>query len=98
MPRQSISYTNRARYMAVIGSEKSMPLKLHRRMRFSTIEHKGRKVILRGRVFRAVFAPTTTEENLMDARLDFFGQCTPSSGECDNRRSSHGTHGNHGAP
>lgn len=51
MPRESVRYTNRARYMAVAGDEKSMPLKLHRRMRFSSLESHGRKVTLKGRVF-----------------------------------------------
>jgi hypothetical protein len=51
MPRQSLRYTSRARYMAVVGDERSLPLKLHRRMRFSTLEHHGKHVVLKGRVF-----------------------------------------------
>jgi hypothetical protein len=50
-PRRSIRYSNSARYMAVIGHEKSLPLKLHRRMRFSTLQHRGNKVVLTGWVF-----------------------------------------------
>lgn len=51
VPAKSIRYTNRARYIAVAGGEKSMPLKLHRRMRFSTLERKGGNVVLKGWVF-----------------------------------------------
>jgi len=51
MPREALRYTNRARYMAVAGGEKSLPLKLHRRMRFSTLEAHGKKVTLKGRIF-----------------------------------------------
>ena len=51
VPAESVRYTNDARYMAVAGGEKSLPLKLHRRMRFSTLESKGRKVVLKGRIF-----------------------------------------------
>ena len=51
MPREAIRYTNDARYMAVIGDEESLPLKLHRRMRFSSLESHGRKVTLKGRIF-----------------------------------------------
>ena len=51
VPAKSIRYTNAARYIAVAGGEKSMPLKLHRRMRFSTLERKGNNVVLKGWVF-----------------------------------------------
>lgn len=51
MPRQSLRYTSRARYMAVIGNEKSLPLKLHRRMRFSSLTHHGKQITLKGMIF-----------------------------------------------
>ena len=51
VPAKSIRYTNSARYIAVAGGEKSMPLKLHRRMRFSTLQRKGDHVVLKGWVF-----------------------------------------------
>jgi hypothetical protein len=51
MPRQSMRYSNDARYMAVIGHKKSLPLKLHRRMRFSTLTSHGKTVTLKGMVF-----------------------------------------------
>lgn len=51
MPSQSLRYSSRARYMAVVGKEQSLPLKLHRRMRFSTLTHHGSKLTLKGMVF-----------------------------------------------
>jgi hypothetical protein len=51
MPRESMRYSNNARYLALAGGEKSLPLKLHRRMRFSTLESHGNKVTLKGRIF-----------------------------------------------
>lgn len=51
VPADAIRYTNSARYIAVAGGEKSMPLKLHRRMRFSTLTRHGNKVVLKGWVF-----------------------------------------------
>ncbi|MFL5845370.1 MAG: hypothetical protein ACJ762_11800 [Solirubrobacteraceae bacterium] len=51
VPAESIRYSNRARYVAKAAGEKSMPLKLHRRMRFSTLESHGKKVTLKGRIF-----------------------------------------------
>ncbi|MCW2990071.1 MAG: hypothetical protein JWM73_665 [Solirubrobacterales bacterium] len=51
MPRESIRYGNRARYVAKVAGETSLPLKLHRRMRFSTLESHGRTVTLKGRIF-----------------------------------------------
>lgn len=51
VPSESVRYSNRARYIAKAAGEKSLPLKLHRRMRFSTLESHGRKVTLKGRIF-----------------------------------------------
>lgn len=51
VPAESVRYSSRARYVAKVAREESLPLKLHRRMRFSTIESKGRKVVLKGRIF-----------------------------------------------
>jgi hypothetical protein len=50
-PKNRIRWSNKARYMAVSGDEHSMPLKLHRRMRFSSLQHRGNRVVLTGRVF-----------------------------------------------
>lgn len=51
VPAESVRYSNRARYLAKAGHEKSLPLKLHRRMRFSTLSSHGNKVTLKGRIF-----------------------------------------------
>lgn len=51
VPADAIRYTSDARYVARVADEESLPLKLHRRMRFSAIESRGRTVILKGRVF-----------------------------------------------
>lgn len=51
VPAKALRYTSKARYVAYVGGEQSMPLKLHRRMRFSVLRHSGRKVVLVGRVF-----------------------------------------------
>src|SRR4051812_51806 len=51
LPKNRIRWSNTARYEAVAGGKHSSPLKLHRRMRFSTLKHRGNHVVLTGRVF-----------------------------------------------
>jgi hypothetical protein len=50
LPPQRYRYTNTARYMAVHGKDKSLNLKLHRRMVFTSVRSAHGKVILRGLV------------------------------------------------
>jgi hypothetical protein len=51
VPSKGIRYTSRARYMAIVGRDKSMPLKLHRRMRITSMHHHGRTIRLTGRIY-----------------------------------------------
>src|SRR5262249_46870121 len=48
LPPARWRYTNRARYMAVHGNDKSLNLKLHRRMVFTSVSSRHGKVILSG--------------------------------------------------
>jgi hypothetical protein len=48
LPPARYRYTNRARYLAVYGNDKSLDLKLHRRMVFSTVSSRKGKVTLSG--------------------------------------------------
>ena len=57
MPARHVRYTNRARYQASIGSERSLDLKLARRMVWSSLRSSGGKVILKGRVTRPFDRP-----------------------------------------
>lgn len=50
MPDAGIRYTNRARYIARVGREKSLNLKLHRRLVVDKVRSRGGKVTLIGRV------------------------------------------------
>ena len=52
--------TNNARYIATYGSQKSLYLKLHRRMVFTIIRSAHGKVMLRGAVTRPWTSPTDT--------------------------------------
>jgi hypothetical protein len=52
LPPQRYRYTNTARYMAVHGKAKSLNLKLHRRMVFTSVRSRHGKVILSGVVTR----------------------------------------------
>ena len=51
VPAKSIRYTSNARYVAIVGQDQSMPLKLHRRMRISRMRHIGNTIHLVGRVY-----------------------------------------------
>src|SRR5205085_2719950 len=70
-PSRSIRYTSRARYVAIVGGDQSMPLKLHCRMRISRMRHVGNTVHLAGRVYgQQRDAPVPTAP-----RRDAEGEC-----------------------
>ena len=49
--------TNRARYQARMGKERSLALKLARRLRITSITPKGRQVVVRGRISQPLADP-----------------------------------------
>jgi hypothetical protein len=51
LPPNAIRWTNRARYRAVIDGERSMALKLHRRMRISRMKPSTDVITLAGRIY-----------------------------------------------
>jgi hypothetical protein len=57
LPPRSVRFTNRARYQARIGSERSLNLKLHRRMLVTSISSSGGNVTIKGRVVKPLAAP-----------------------------------------
>jgi hypothetical protein len=57
LPPRKLRATNRARYVAQIGKQKSLRLKLVRRMVVSGTSVKGRRVTIAGRVVRPLGAP-----------------------------------------
>lgn len=57
MPPSSISDTNLSRYTAVRGDERSLPLKLIRRMRTSSVSSKSGNVTIRGQVSLPLASP-----------------------------------------
>jgi len=60
MPRKKVRATNRARYQASIAKEKSLRLKLVRRMLVSETDVRGSRVTIAGRVVRPLGAPIQT--------------------------------------
>ncbi len=56
-PRASVRNTNSARYTAVRGSERSLPLKLTRRMRVSSVVNGKELVTIKGRITLPLAAP-----------------------------------------
>jgi hypothetical protein len=58
MPPARVRDTNASRYTAVRGRERSLPLKLIRRMRTSSVTSSGGFVTIRGRISRPLAAPT----------------------------------------
>jgi hypothetical protein len=62
LPAKAIRGTNRARYQARLGKERSLRLKLKRRMVVNTVKVSGGKVRISGRVSRPLAAPTRTIE------------------------------------
>ena len=57
LPRRSIRNTNRARYVAKVGRERSLNLKLARRMIVTRIASRGDRVTIKGRVVRPLAKP-----------------------------------------
>ncbi len=60
LPAAELRGTNLARYQARIGSERSLKLKLMRRMAVTTVRVSGGKVRIIGRVLRPLAAPART--------------------------------------
>jgi hypothetical protein len=60
LPPERYRYTNTARYMAVHGKDKSLNLKLHRRMVFSSVRSAHGKVVLSGIVTKPWTSPRDT--------------------------------------
>ena len=57
LPPAAVRHTNRARYEAFIGSERSLPLKLDRRMFVTAVRPSGKTVTLSGRITRPLARP-----------------------------------------
>jgi hypothetical protein len=62
LPRRTLRATNRARYQARVGKERSLRLKLQRRMVVRSLRVRGGKVRISGRVTRPLAAPARTIE------------------------------------
>lgn len=62
LPRKEIRNTNRARYQARLGKERSMRLKLMRRMQVRNVKLDGKQVRVSGRVVRPLAQPVRTIE------------------------------------
>jgi hypothetical protein len=60
LPAKRLRTTNAARYQAVLGREKSLRLKLIRRMVVRSVRSKGGKVTISGRVSRPLGSPART--------------------------------------
>ena len=60
LPPRRIRDTNRARYQAVVGKEKSLRLKLQRRMKLTGVAVKQGKVTIAGRISRPLASPART--------------------------------------
>jgi len=60
LPPRAIRSTNRARYIARIGKEKSLDLKLERRMFVNTVRASNGRVTINGRVTRPLGSPVQT--------------------------------------
>jgi hypothetical protein len=57
LPPAAVRGTNRARYQARIGTERSLALKLARRLRITSITPKGRRVMIAGRISQPLADP-----------------------------------------
>ena len=57
LPPRAHRGTNRARYQAQIGGQRSLALKLARRLRVSSITPKGRRVVVKGRISKPLASP-----------------------------------------
>ncbi len=60
LPRKALRSSDRARYQAVLGKEKSLNLKLQRRMVVTKLTSSNSKVTIAGRVTRPLGAPSQT--------------------------------------
>jgi hypothetical protein len=60
LPPRSIRSTNRARYLAKIGTEKSLDLKLERRMFVSAVRARNGRLTINGHVTRPLGSPAQT--------------------------------------
>ncbi len=58
LPARRIRFGNSARYQARIGHERSLSLKLHRRMIVTSLNSSGGIVVIKGRVIRPLAKPT----------------------------------------
>ena len=57
LPSRRLRFTNRARYMAKLGSDRSKNLKLHRRLVVRSLKSSGGKVTITGRVLPPLGKP-----------------------------------------
>ena len=57
LPPRRVRGTNRARYEARLGSDRSLALKLARRLRITSITPKGRRVVIAGRITKPLARP-----------------------------------------
>jgi hypothetical protein len=57
LPPRAVRNTNRARYVARIGKERSLKLKLRRRLLIDSVRPKGRAVVMRGHITRPLGKP-----------------------------------------
>jgi hypothetical protein len=60
LPDAAIRATSRARYLATIGAQKSMKLKLQRRMIVTEMARKRKRITIAGRVVQPLTSPATT--------------------------------------
>jgi hypothetical protein len=65
LPPASVRHTNDARYQAVEGSERSLRLKLERRMHISSLRHRGNNVVISG----VVTGPVASRNILIQQRV-----------------------------
>jgi hypothetical protein len=83
LPRRKLRATNRARYIAQIGKQKSLRLKLVRRMLVSGTTVKGRRVTIAGRIVRPLGAPVqrvVVKRRLSCGRYRVVKRFTPPAG------------------
>jgi hypothetical protein len=57
LPPLAVRHTNRARYQARVGGERSLRLKLQRRLHISATKQRGRAVVLSGWISRPLASP-----------------------------------------
>ena len=57
LPPRRVRGTNRARYEARLGNDRSLALKLARRLRITSIAPKGRRVVIAGRITKPLARP-----------------------------------------